>query len=262
MHPKSPENNNTENSTSHQNYFNEKIYDDEVDLFELFSNIILKWKTISLIFFFCVLITFLAITFSKPSYKTVTTFFVVNPKNSEYKSSYSELLGISGSNNLEDQIVSILISQRIKYKVSESIYDQQLKNGKLTDEFNFKMKLLSKEDLIKKFNTDILKLNKMIQFNKEKKGLLEIQYSNPDPEISYNVVEHYIRSLKLIYENLELGVVRDVIKVLDSPEYPKVPVPKARAMKSGLVGILGVVIYIIVLIIKGQLDTSKNRNIH
>ena len=177
---------------------------DEIDLSIFFKKIMSGWKI-------CLLTSIIAVGLAgtynhvaHPTYRAWTTFFLPSSSNSSLNG-YAALLGTNVPANIQDQLLAIAESKRVQTIVCRNI-------------------LKKYPNAIPPPDSLIDELDKKLIATKSKTGLFTLSYESQDREITKAVVEEYLRSLSLIYEEMELSADREIIRILDRPQLDKLPV--------------------------------------
>jgi uncharacterized protein involved in exopolysaccharide biosynthesis len=230
--------------------------DDEIDLIELFKTIMSGWKIWISTTLIALVSAFVYNVYAPPLYEASMTFFI--PAGSAGNSalrSYAALLGSSTPSNIEDQLLAIAESQRIQHTVTETIVKHYPKPFVA---FEKKQEKPIPESLkISAFASGVLKLEKTFSATKSKTGLFTLKYENTDPKVAKAVVEEYLATLSLIYEELELSSEREIIKILDAPHVSNLPVKPKKALNLALAFVGGGGIGVLIVLIRMGFVNAK-----
>lgn len=238
-----------EKETTPGDYRQSYIDDDEIDLFELFRTIMAGWRVWVCTTLLALSAAFAYNTVTPKHYKASMTFFIpAGNSTSSAIRSYAALLGTSTPSNIEDQLLAIAESQRIRLSLTKDIekehpspfqhFEKQQKHPIPADR---------KTEI---FANQVLLLDKALQANKSKAGLFTLTYEYTDPVIAKRVIQLYLSTLSSIYEELELSSERDIIKVLDAPQVSIAPVKPKKALNLALAFIVGGGIGVLIVLMR------------
>jgi uncharacterized protein involved in exopolysaccharide biosynthesis len=246
-----------------QQYQEYAMQDDEIDLIELFKTIMAGWKIWVSTTIVALISAFVYNVYAPPLYEASMSFFI--PASSAGNSalrSYAALLGSSTPSNIEDQLLAIAESQRIKLTVTEKITQQYPAPFKA---FEAKYEEKQKKKLdpalrIRTFSDSVLKLQKTFQASKSKTGLFELKYEYTDPALAKSVIEAYLATLSDIYQELELSSEREIIKVLDEPQVSSQPVKPKKALNLALAIVAGGGLGVLIVLVKMGFANKKEKD--
>lgn len=246
-----------------QHYQDYMPQDDEIDLIELFKTIMAGWKiwiSTTIVTLVCAVIYNI---YAPPLYEASMSFFIPasNGANSALRS-YAALLGSSTPANIEDQLLAIAESQRIRLSVTETISKQY---PAPFQEFEKKFEETQKKKLpaelrMRTFAASVLKLEKTFHASKSKTGLFELKYEYKNPALAKSVVEAYLATLSEIYQELELSSEREIIKVLDAPQVSNLPVKPKKALNLALALVGGGGIGVLIVLIRMGFANNKEKS--
>jgi uncharacterized protein involved in exopolysaccharide biosynthesis len=190
-----------------------KLYDDELNLFE-YLRLIIKYKRF-LMFFMILFVVFglLYSIFAEKQYKVATTFFL--PLDSKSSSSglmnYAVAFGAVIPSNLDDYLIFIIKSARIQRAVFKDVYFKLYPNE---NKFNI--------DKVKILNNKI-NLSDSIKIIKDKSGIFTLKCINSDPVLAYDIINFYLKNIVEINKELNITATKKIITILDEPILPKQP---------------------------------------
>ncbi len=242
------------------NYQDYAMQDDEIDLIELFKTIMAGWKIWVSTTIVAIISAFIYNIYAPPLYEASMSFFIpASNSGSSALRSYAALLGSSTPSNIEDQLLAIAESQRIRLSVTERIA-QQYPEPFQVFENNYEKKQekkLAPELRLRTFASSVLKLEKTFNASKSKTGLFQLKYEYRDPALAKSVVETYLSNLSEIYQELELSSEREIIKVLDAPQVSSQPVKPKKALNLALALVGGGGIGVLIVLVRMGFTNSK-----
>ncbi|MCP4051146.1 MAG: hypothetical protein GY730_10635 [bacterium] len=138
-------------------------------------------------------------------YSVSSTFFVPLDTGGSGGSfmGYARLMGVKIPSNIDQYVISLLESQRMKDRITEEML-VMYKDRKVDIEAT-------------------LKLGEYLSVKKNINGIFILQYKNTDQEIALKVVERYLENLNWFNKELEITAQKNIITVLDLPVYPEYP---------------------------------------
>ena len=120
--------------------------------------------------------------------------------------------------NVKDLIISILESRKMADKIIEDLELKKLWNSKLKDNLRVTLKGITNITL-------------------EKNGIIKLAVKSEAPEISAKIANSYVDNLKFFNNELELGVERKIVQVIDRAIVPEMRMSrgtKKNVMLSGM----------------------------
>jgi capsular polysaccharide biosynthesis protein len=222
----------------------QQFIDDEIDLLE-YMKVVIKYKKFLFGFvFFCLISCFLFNTFSAPRYHVRSTFFIPAESGSAGGAlmGYAKMFGVGGGGgNIGGYVKSLVESKRMKYQVADDLVELVKKSSYGKD---LKGEKPMKETL------GVLNLGKRFKMLEDKNGVFSISYMFEDPDIAIKVIEQYLSNIVLFNKQLEITAQKNVITILDEPEFPEHPSwPKKNfnyvltLMSSGFFGVLLIFVF-------------------
>lgn len=184
-------------------------YEDEIDLVD-YIKVIYKYRKFIVIF--VLICTFFSglVSLSKPKiYQATATFFPmdINASYDFNSESFSPR-----QLNIKDLIISILESRKMADKIIQDLELQKIWDIKVRDNLRVKLKGITKITL-------------------EKNGLIKLSVKLESPEISAKIANSYINNLSFLNNELELGVERKIVQIIDRAIVPETRMPRGTKKK-------------------------------
>lgn len=167
----------------------------------------------------------------KQTYHIQSAFFVSDQSSNsgiQLGGGYSALLG-GGSGGLDQKLISLIRTQSVETMVKTALSDVPEKSYKLDSV------LVQQED---------------------KSKLIRIMYDTDNEKLGLRLVNTYLKSLQAVYESLELGAGRSVIRVVDNPYSEKISLKKRQFTAIGLFLALGLGIGLFLSMILSVIRTA------
>ena len=194
---------------------NQIPYSDEIDLFD-YIKVIYKYRKFIVIFALICAFASGLVTLSKPKiYQASATFFPMNVSESY---DFNSEGFVPRQVNVKDLIISILESRKMADKIIEDLELKKLWNSKLKDNLRVTLKGITNITL-------------------EKNGIIKLAVKSEAPEISAKIANSYVDNLKFFNNELELGVERKIVQVIDRAIVPEMRMSrgtKKNVMLSGM----------------------------
>lgn len=212
---------------------------DEIDLVELVQLIWSKWRVGVGTSVIACMLALVYVTFTPSIYQSWATFFIPSEEASVL-TKYASFLGASETGSLEDKVIAIFESERLKISISERVYQvyPELFQEKLKKiELKNKRTLTSPE--IMSMVKETLDFRKQLHISKDKSGLFKLYYKNKMPKLSLLIVNASLEEVSKIYNELEIGAKKRIVTVLDVPTLIERPVHPKRALTVILSVLIG-----------------------
>ncbi len=239
-------------------HYNAQSYlqEDDIQFFDLILLIIKKWRIWVTLTLIGVMLGYAYVQTATPIYQSWMTFLTPGSRGSG-SSGYANLLGISTPGNIDDQLMSITKSKRIKIKITDKIYKH---NPDFFSEYvhKYAKRNPNKKPTIQTLSGALM-FDKNFNVNKEKNGPFSITYNNKDPKLAYAVIEAYLESLLEIYEDLEISPERDIVKVLDYPQISNFTIYPRRNFSLALGGSVGMMVGLLITVVQYQIQNYKKK---
>ena len=206
-----------------------------------------KWKIWTVTTLLALICVYIYNNKAQPQYLISASFFL--PSQNETSVS---LFIRSSSSQIEGQIMSIAKSGKILTYIAKDVLETY---PQLSSNFNNESQSEILDDVMNKKLK--LKSNLLISQNEEK--LFVIEYESPDPKLGLHVLQSYLKSIELLYTEIELGSQREVIKILDQPKASRFPI-KPKKIINLLLGVIGGFGLGVVIILTSQISSNKNKS--
>lgn len=201
-------------------------YADEIDPVE-YIKVIYKHRVLIIMVIFVGMIFAAIFSFSNPAmYEASATFFPLNVNVNQS----SQSLGLVRKLNIEDLIISLLESRNMADKIIEQLDLKKTWNISSTAEAR-----------------NILKGMTSITF--EKNGIIKLAVIDISPELSAGIVNAYVDSLERLNGELDLGVQRKIVQVIDRAVVPERRMPRGIKKNTILAGVASLVFGILLAFI-------------
>ena len=194
---------------------NQIPYEEEIDIVD-YIKVIYKYRKFIIIFALICAFVSGVVTLSKPkTYQASATFFPMDVSDSY---DFNSEGFVPRQVNIKDLIISILESRKMADKIIEDLDLKKI------------WKLEYKDNLR---NT----LNSITNITLEKNGIIRLSVKLEAPEISAKIANSYVDNLSFFNNELELGVERKIVQVIDRAIVPEIRMPrgtKKNVMLSGM----------------------------
>jgi len=188
---------------------------DEIDLFD-YIKVIYKYRKFIVIFALICAFASGLVTLSKPKiYQASATFFPMNVSESY---NFNSEGFVPHQLNIKDLIISILESRKMADKIIKDLELQKIWHSKIIDDLRVTLKGIT--------NITI-----------EKNGIIKLSVKSESPEISAKIANSYVDNLSFFNNELELGVERRIVQVIDRAIVPEMRMSrgtKKNVMLSGM----------------------------
>ncbi|MCK5287529.1 MAG: hypothetical protein KAJ14_08925 [Candidatus Omnitrophica bacterium] len=211
-------------------------YEDEIDLVD-YIKVIYKYRKFIVIF--VLICTFFSglVSLSKPKiYQATATFFPmdINASYDFNSESFSPR-----QLNIKDLIISILESRKMADKIIQDLELQKIWDIKVRDNLRVKLKGITKITL-------------------EKNGLIKLSVKLESPEISAKIANSYINNLSFLNNELELGVERKIVQIIDRAIVPETRMPRGTKKNVMLAGMAS---FMVAIFLSFFIEFIKNSDI-
>lgn len=179
----------------------ENIQIDGINLYEIFSIIIKRWKLLIGIFFISVIVTTIISLRITPIYRAATTILPISSESTKYGNLTSlfspTIMPISGRGQTDtNKIIAILTSRTIIENVTKNINHYDI----LLDE---------KPEEMDPFNYLVGKIHSMVSISNDlKTGVIIIYADSKYPEIARDIANQYVSELESILKDKSLTVTK------------------------------------------------------
>ncbi|RAP33181.1 hypothetical protein DID80_08220 [Candidatus Marinamargulisbacteria bacterium SCGC AAA071-K20] len=177
--------------------------------------------------------------FSPEVYRTHTVFFINSdsPAQSGLMRNVSLLTG-SNNSNINNYIVALINSKRIKKSISNNLKLKYFKK-------------LETNEVISKLN-----LYKNVKIKKDAFNVFKLSYENQSPKLAYDVISEYIRLIPQLNKVLNLSPKKEIITVLDVPFLPTHPYKPRKLMNLVITTILSTSLSFIMIFLHAGFKSS------
>jgi uncharacterized protein involved in exopolysaccharide biosynthesis len=217
---------------SQQDLATQQLYDDEIDLVELFLTLLRYWKLITIIVIISTLLSVYYALGTTKIYKASAVFYT--PKTSQASPSLGMLSSIGlGSiiGNADESIVLELINSDRMAKNIVNHFDFQkilaTTDGKKSEK---KERISAEMEKMKQAFAALIYVKGNLVANKNKSSFITLSFDDPNPELAAKVVNFAIKNLDVINEELEISAEKPMVKVVDAAESPLYPYKPNRKM--------------------------------
>lgn len=204
--------------------------DFELDLNGLMRRLVSRWWILGLSVALGIGVAVVYNYTSPRLYRASMTFFLpsAQPSGPNALQTYASILGTGLPSNLEDRMVSIGHSQRVRQCIVRDIRGQFPK-----------LAAVGPSDVGAYSDLPQLDLQSRLTIEKDKSGLFLLAFEHPDAAVAGAVVGAYYRSLIEVYEQLDISPERDILKVLDDVMVSPEPVKPQLNFNLGVGAISG-----------------------
>jgi len=197
---------------------NHELQSDEIDIVDYIKVIYKRWKVIAAVVLITMLFSGISSLMKPKMYEAQATFFPLSTQLSPQQSMQLEGVVIQPQLDTKDLIVSILESRKMASRVVDQLGLKSVGKEKLTR--NLEKSLKSK-----------------VKITFAENGLIKLSVRDKNPEFSAKIANAYVDNLEYFNQELDLGVWRQVVQIIDRAVVPEQRMPRSIKKNVLLAGI-------------------------
>ena len=203
-------------------------HEDEIDIIE-YIKVVYKHRWMIMAIVLASMLFIGAASLRQPKmYEASATFFPLNMQsNIETKN-----IIIKPSLDIDDLIISILNSRKMADRIIEQLKLQNL--------------------------WDVKAINNATKVSLGKNGIIKLSVQSKSPKISAKIANAYVDNLDYFNQQLDLGVQRNIVQVIDRAIVPEVRMPRGTIKKTFLAGMVS---FMFAIFLAFFMEFIKNSNL-